>query len=158
MTAAKPTARLSKTPGKTDTQVSVVDQMAEDAEAVTAPPEFPAGAPDLKPLLAIRPRSRRAEFKRRYAEIAEQKPGMEVAQKAAAKLKQGSDERYAAELRLWAQMDDFYDKVDAALRLAAIDPDAYAAWSDAVSDEDLAQTFSAYQARTQPGEAPSSTS
>lgn len=153
-----PRSSLSKTPGKVDSQVSVVDQMAEDAEAVTTPPEFPPGAPELKPLLAIRPRSRRAEFKRRYAEIAEQKPLIEAAQKESAKLKQGSDERYAAELRLWAQMDDFYEKVDGALRLAAIDEDAYTKWSDEVGDEDLAQTFSAYQARTQPGEAPSSTS
>lgn len=153
-----PRSSLSKTPGKADSQVSVVDAMAEDAEAVTAPPEFPPGCPELKPLLAIRPRSKRAEFKRRYAEIAEQKPLIDEAQKAVTKLKAGSDARYAAELRLWAEMDDFYEKVDAALRLAAIDEDAYSKWSDEVGDEELAQAFNAFQARTQPGEALSSTS
>jgi hypothetical protein len=138
---------------------SLVDQMAEDAEAVAAPTEFPKGAPELKPLLAIRPRSRRAEFKRRYAEVAEMNGEVKTLQREVAKLKQGSDARYAAELRLWAQMDDLYDKVDGALRLAAVDEAAYTAWSDGLEDDtDLMTTFSVYQQRTQPGEASSSTS
>lgn len=136
--------------------VSVVDQMADDA----APPtEYPPGTPALKPLLAIRPRSRRAEFKRRYAEVAEMKGETEKLQAQAEKLKQGSDARYATELRMWAAMDDIYDKVNAALRLAAVDIEAYDAWSDALEDDtDLMTAFNVYQSRTQPGEASSSTS
>jgi len=138
---------------------SLVDQLSEDADAITAPTEFPKGAPELKPLLAIRPRSKRAEFKRRYAEVAEMNGEVKALQREVAKLKQGSDARYAAELRLWAQMDDLYDKVDGALRLAAVDEAAYTAWSDGLEDDtDLMNTFAVYQQRTQPGEAPSSTS
>jgi hypothetical protein len=141
-----------------DQEPSLVDQMGEDAENVEIPKEYPPGVPALKPLLAIRPRSRRAEFKRRYAEVAEMRALIKDAQAEVSRHKEGSDAHYAAQMRMWAQMDDVYQKVDEALRLAAVDPDAYAEWSDEVSDEDLMTTFNVYQSRTQPGEALSSTS
>lgn len=141
-----------------DDALSVVDQLADDAESVEAPKEYPPGVPALKTLLAIRPRSRRAEFKRRYAEVAELNVKVKALQAEATKHKSGSNERYAADLRVWAEMDDMLDIVDKALRLAAVDPEAYAAWSDEVSDDDLMLTFNVYQQRTQPGEALSSTS
>lgn len=142
-----------------DEQPSVVDALADDAEAVEIPTEYPAGVPALKPMLAIRPRSKRAEFKRRFAEVAEMRGLVEKSRAEAVKLKEGSDERYAAELRMWAQMDDLYDKVNAALRIASADQDEYDTWSDALEDDnDLMTTFTVYQSRTQPGEASSSTS
>jgi hypothetical protein len=151
-----PTRSTAKKPAELP---SVVDQMGEDAEGVEVPTEYPPGVPGLKPMLAIRPRSKRAEFKRRFAEVAEMRSLVEKAQAEAGKLKQGSDDRYAAELRLWAQMDDLFDKVNAALRIAATDEAEYDAWSDALEDDnDLMTTFSVYQSRTQPGEASSSTS
>lgn len=134
-------------------EVSVVDQLADDA----VPTEYPAGVPALKPLLAIRPRSKRAAFKRKYAEVAEASAKVKKMQADAAKLKAG-DAKYAAELRLWAEMDDLYQVVDELLRTSAVDEAAYSAWSDEVEDADLMTTFSVYQQRTQPGEASSSTS
>jgi hypothetical protein len=138
---------------KTDA-ISVVDQIADDADAVAQPTEYPDGAPALKPMLAIRPFSRRAEFKRRYAEVAEQKSELDRLQVEAAKHKQGSEEHYAAQLRMWAAMDDIFEKVNNALRMAAVDVEAYDRWSDNLTDDnDLMTTFNVYQQRTQPGEA-----
>lgn len=149
-----PRSSVSKTPGKADPQVSVVDQLADDAASVDQPASYPEGAPALKPMLAIRPFSKRAEFKRRYAEVAEAKVELDRWQTEAGKHKPGSDEHYAAQLRMWAAMDDVFEKVNAALRLAAVDQEAYDRWSDnLVDDNDLMTTFNVYQQRTQPGEA-----
>lgn len=135
-------------------KVSVVDSLAEDAAAVEMPTEYPKGAPSLRPMLAIRPFSKRAEFKRRYAEVAETKGKLTELQAELAQLEQGTDAHYAAQLRMWAAMDDIFEKVNDALRLAAVDQEAYDAWSDALTDDnDLMTTFNVYQQRTQPGEA-----
>lgn len=157
---AKPAAK------KDEPNVSAVDRLADDAaaakpDAVEAPTEYPAGAPALKPMLAIRPFSKRAEFKRRYAEVAQAKGMIAEAQREVAQIdpKKDEDAHYAAQLRLWAVMDDVYEKVNAALRLAAVDVEAYDAWSDTLEDDnDLMTTFNVYQYRTQPGEARGSTS
>lgn len=147
-----PRSSVSKT--KASDQPSVVDQIADDADAVAQPTEYPDGAPALKPMLAIRPFSRRGEFKRRYAEVAEQKIELDRLQVEAAKHKQGSEGHYAAQLRIWAAMDDIFEKVNNALRMAAVDAEAYDRWSDNLTDDnDLMTTFNVYQSRTQPGEA-----
>jgi hypothetical protein len=136
--------------------VSVVDQMGEDATPV-APDEYPPGTPELKPMLSIRPRSRRAEFKRKISEI-----NAALAEckriEAEGKRAKGVEEQQSAQFRLSAAMDDLYQIMDEALTLAAVDPDAYAKWSDEASDVDLNAAFTVYQRRTQPGEASSSTS
>jgi len=141
---------------KKDDQDSVVDQLAEDAAAVELPTEYPPGAPALKPMLAIRPFSRRGEFKRRYAEVAETRGELIRLQRELAEIdaKTNQDAHYSAQLRVWAAMDDIFEKVNAALRLAAVDVEAYDRWSDSLTDDnDLMTTFNVYQQRTQPGEA-----
>lgn len=148
----------TRTTTKTDADPSVVEQMADDAATATAPKEFPPGAPEFKALLGVRPRSRRAEFKRCYAAIAEMNVTIKALQAEAKQHDEGSDQRYAAEIRLWAQMDELGELAEAALRLVAVAPDAFEAWVLEVSDEDLMTTFSAYQAMAQPGEASSSAS
>ena len=136
-----------------DTQ-SLVDQMAEDA--VEVPTEYPPGVPELKTMLAIQPRSRRAAFKRKYAEVAEFMATVRDLEKSTKKIK-NADERQVAELRLWAEVDELYQRIVDALRIAAVDETKFDAWADEVQDEDLQTTFAVYQQRTQPGEAPSST-
>jgi hypothetical protein len=139
---------------KAEPEVSVVDQLADDAATVEMPTEYPKGAPALKVMLAIRPFSKRGEFKRRYAEVAETKGELAKLQAELTSLEQGTDAHYAAQLRVWAAMDDIFEKVNAALRLAAVDVEAYDAWSDGITDDnDLMTTFNVYQQRTQPGEA-----
>jgi hypothetical protein len=138
-----------------DDDASLVDQMAEDA--VEVPTEYPPGVPELKTMLAIQPRSRRAAFKRKYAEVAEYMSTVRELEKNTKKIK-SDDERQVAELRLWAEVDELYQRIIDALRIAAVDEAKFDAWADEVSDEDLQATFAVYQQRTQPGEAPSSTS
>lgn len=147
---------VSKTPGKTD-EPTPLDVMADDAAA--QPVDYPPGAPAFKSLIAIRPFSRRAAFKRLYAEVAEKKGELDKMQADAAGHEEGTDTHYAAQLRVWAAMDEVFEKVNGALRLAAVDQDAYDAWSDTITDDnDLMTTFNAFQQRTQPGEASSSPS
>lgn len=140
---------------KADDSPSLVDQMAEDA--VEVPTEYPPGVPELKTMLAIQPRSRRAAFKRKYAEVAEYMATVRDLEKNTKKIK-NDDERHVSELRLWAEVDELYQRIIDALRIAAVDETKFDVWADAVSDEDLQATFAVYQQRTQPGEAPSSTS
>jgi hypothetical protein len=148
-------------PAKKPADVSVIDQMAADA----APAEYPEGTPELRPWLQIRPRSRRAQFKRKYAEFSKvrddvrrfQESGLFNAPEDGA---EETPERTAEKLRMWADMDDYYQLMDELLELAALDPVAYRSWSDAptLTDETLSQAFTVYMMRTQPGEASSSAS
>lgn len=155
-TPMPPRSTVSKTPGKID-EPTTLEAMADDAAA--APVDYPPGAPVFKSLIAIRPFSRRAAFKRCYAEVAERKGELDKLQAEAAKHEEGTEAHYAAQLRVWAAMDEVFEKVNGALRLAAVDPEAYDAWSDGLADDnDLMTTFNAFQQRTQPGEASSSPS
>lgn len=135
---------------------SVVDELADDAN----PPEYPEGAPLLKPFLQIRPRSRRAEFKRGYAKFEGAQKRMAELQSSAALMGDGEDttERTAERMRIWAEMDDYYQLMDDLMALAAVNPDAYREWSDEAGDETLAAVFTVYARRSQPGEASSSAS
>jgi len=134
---------------------SLVDQLADEVKTKTA---FPPGAPELKVMLAIQPRSRRAAFKRRYAEVAEASTGVRKLESETNKIKDTDERKPAAQLRLWAEADDLYQHIIDMLRIAAVDEEKFDVWADEVSDEDLNATFAAYQERAQPGEAPSSTS
>jgi hypothetical protein len=137
--------------------VSVVDQMADDVESVEVPTEYPPGVPEFKVYFALKPRSRRAEFKRHLAELTELNPTLRAEQAAIAKMK-GEGEKGAASMRLWARMDEMYEIVEKALRLVAVDVEKFDAWAEDVSDEDLQTTWAVYQTKAQPGEALSSAS
>lgn len=149
MTTAR---RAAPKPAPKQDEPSVIEQLADDA----VPTEYPDGAPGLKPYLAIRPRSKRAAFKRRLSEYAEMARKMQARQAELPDEDDDSDEATPARMRLWADMDDLYQIADDLLRMAALDDDEYSTWSDEVSDEDLMTTFNVYQSRTQPGEASSS--
>lgn len=137
--------------------VSVLDQMATDVESTEVPTEYPPGAPEFKVYLALRPRARRADFKRLLAELTELNPELRAQQAAIAKLKdRGAKE--AASMRLWARMDEMYEIVEKALRLVAVDVEKFDTWAADASDEDLQTTWAVYQTKAQPGEAPSSAS
>lgn len=137
---------------KTEPQVSVVDQLADDAETVGKPTEYPPGAPEFKVLLAIRPRSRRGDFKRLLAELAEKS---NIARDEQAKLKETTDPRQHEQIlyRFSASLDDTLEVIEKALRMVAVDTEKFDAWAADVSDEDLQVTWAVYQQRTQPGEA-----
>lgn len=133
-------------------QPSMVDQLAEDA----IPDEYPAGSPELLPYLQIRPRSRRAAFKRKYAELAELQESAQLVQKAAKV--DDADGDVADKLRLWADLDDIYQLMEELLEMAALDSAAYQKWLLEADDQALATVFQVYVKRSQPGEASSSAS
>lgn len=135
---------------KPATKPSVIDQLAEDA----IPDEYPAGTPELLPYLQIRPRTRRAEFKRAYAQFAElQEKVSSIGRDALAE-----DAPVAVKMRAWADLDEVYGAMEELLALAAADADAFQAWVVNANDELLAQVFQIYAKRSQPGEASSSAS
>lgn len=138
-----------------DDEPSAVDQMASDATSTTA--EYPPGTPELKVLLAIRPRGRRGDFKRLLAQIAEKSAAVRGEQEAMSKIK-GVSAKEAAGMRMWADMDDLLELIEKALRLAAVNVEKFDAWAAEVDDDDLQAAWVAYQQRTQPGEASSSAS
>jgi hypothetical protein len=144
-------------PTKKIDDVSVIDQMAEDVDSVEVPKEYPPGAPEFKVYLALRPRTKRGEFKRLLAELTEMNPTLRAEQDAISKLKDQS-RREAASMRLWARMDEMYEIVEKALRLVAVDVEKFDVWAETVSDEDLQATWAVYQQKAQPGEASSSAS
>ncbi len=140
---------------------SLLDDMADDAN----PPEYPEGTPELYPIPAIRPRSRRAEFKSRYADLVKLQRQMDAHRKIVGPLGEDADddaqespERAEAMYRLWSQSDLMYEIVTDLMVLAAVDPDQMSKWADAADDAELAAAFAAYQHRAQPGEASSSAS
>lgn len=133
----------------TKTDRSTIDELAEDA----APPEYPDGAPLLRPYLQIRPRSRRAEFKRKFADFTALKDKVDEI-KASGVL--GEHAEQADRLRAWADLDDMYQQMDELMALAAVNPVAYQEWSDEVDDDVLVTVFNVFMQRTQPGEASSS--
>lgn len=130
-----------------------LDAIADDAEL----PEYPEGAPLLQSYLKIRPRSKRAEFKRKFADVSEMQKEIDAI-KASGALNEAGDNQ-AAKLRAWAQLDDMYQQIDELLEMAAVNPAAYREWSDTTEDDtQLVAVFNAYMKRTQPGEASSSAS
>lgn len=141
---------------KPDQQLDVIAELADDA----VPVDYPEGAPALLPILAVRPRSKRGELKRAFGEFNDVRDEItELKSSPALKAENSADEELQAErLRLWARMDDYMQKMDDVLVLAAADPEAYRRWSDDATDEVLSQTFMVWAKRAQPGEASSSSS
>jgi hypothetical protein len=139
--------------------VSVVDEMVDDAN----PPDYPAGTPTLIEYRFLYPRSKRGEFKRLLAKFrrAQEKVNSGVADGLAEdgdKDEELSAEQQEARIELAADADDLFDLMDRLMRMCAADPDEYEAWTRVVEDVVLAKTFSVFMARSQPGEASSSTS
>lgn len=133
---------------------TLIDELAEEADP--APVEYPDGAPELKPYLQIRPRSKRAEFKRAYAAFAKRQDTiaeLTKAAKATAAAKKPDAQQNIDNMNLWADADDLYQEMDDLMRLAAVDNEKYALWSDEVEDQDLITTFQVFMQRSQPGEA-----
>lgn len=155
MTTAKPSTRRA-TPkaasAKSDTKPSTVDEMAEEA----VPVDYPPGTPELLSPLSLRPRSRRAEFKRRYSSIVKKYESMKELR---AIVEADQDPPEHEKLRISAELDDVYQAIDDVLRIVAADPQVYAVWSDELEDDNVLMTvFNVYQRRAQPGEASSSMS
>lgn len=136
---------------------TLIDDLA--AEAAPEPEEYPDGAPELKPYLQIRPRSKRAEFKRKYADFARRQGTVNALMKASKDVEDVESptaEQAGEKMKLWADADDLYQEMDDLMRLASVDPEKYAVWSDEVADDELIATFKVYMKRSQPGEASSS--
>lgn len=130
---------------------SMIDDLADDA----VPAEYPEGAPLLRPYLQIRPRSRRAEFKRRFADFTTVQAKVDEIRQSGAL---ADDAEQGDRLRAWADLDDMYQQMDELMELAAVNPEAYREWSDEVNDDDLVRVFNVFMQATQPGEASSSAS
>lgn len=141
---------------KPDQQLDVIAELADDA----VPVDYPEGAPTLLPILAVRPRSKRAELKRTFGEFTNIRDEINTLKSSPVMQAENSasEELHGERLKLWARMDDYMQKMDDVLVLAASDPDAYRAWSDEATDDELTQTFMVWAKRAQPGEASSSSS
>lgn len=157
-----------------DTEPDAVDQLADDAAAETL--EYPEGAPELLPVLAL-PRMRRADAYEVLGHIQDQQRQVKQLERddegeptGDPDLDDGLTEEdaelkpveldplsYGAQYRVVAYIEQY-------LGVVAKSPKAYAAWvagpngNDGVSDADLVKTFNVYMRRSQPGEAASSTS
>lgn len=139
---------------------SLIDALHEDADAFT---EYPPGCPELIPFLELRPRSRRARFKRKFAECTALEDTVKDVQRRAKKLAATSKvtpELQSLRMQLSADMDDLFGLMDEVLEIAAVDEVKWRAWSDGLAgnDADLARVFQLYMQRSQPGEASSSAS
>jgi hypothetical protein len=67
-------------------------------------------------------------------------------------------EQEALRMQAWADSDDVLQLMDDFMRLCASDAAAYEKWSAEADDEELSKVFQVFIARSQPGEASSSTS
>jgi hypothetical protein len=138
--------------------VSVVDQMADDAN----PPEYPEGAPALIEYRYLYPRSKRGEFKRKLATFQESQTKLNAAKEAGLFEQIEQDdltaEQQQARIMLAADADDMFALMDDLMRMCAANPDGYDAWARSVDDAGLAKVFEVFMQRSQPGEASSSTS
>jgi hypothetical protein len=138
---------------------SLVDALRDDAAALT---EYPPGTPELIPFMELRPRSRRARFKRKFAECTALEDTVKDVQSRAKKLARTTKvtpELAALRMRLSADVDDLFGLMDEVLTIAAVDETKWRMWSDGLQDEnDLARVFQLYMQRSQPGEASSSSS
>lgn len=119
---------------------TAADALAEDA----APPPWPDGAPELTAFLKL-------PFRQRGQFMAQMGP---LQERIAALPSKGTK----AGLAEAAVMFDTLADIDDLLRLVAADESTYTAWVAEAGDAEFMDLFSAYFARSQPGEAPSSSS
>lgn len=131
-------AAVSEPPAPTMT-----DKLQADAQVNV--PDWPPGAPELRPLMRL-PFDERADAFARFAEV--------QALGDLAQLKEG-EQASASKI---AQMYRAYAKLDSFLRTVAVDPGEYERWDGRWDDERFGKLWSAYQARMTPGEASRSSS
>jgi len=128
---------------------AVVDAIDEEAN----PPEYPDGSPLLMTIAQIRPRSKRAVFKRLLADFLEKQGAVNLLVPKADS--DATDQ--ATKVRSWAEMDELYQQMAELMELAAANPEHCVAWTDEADDAQLLAVFQVFMRRAQPGEAPSST-
>jgi hypothetical protein len=142
---------------------SVVDQMAADA----APPvEYPPGTPELVEIKHVRPRQRRADVKREFKKFQVVQEKLDGFRSAGVfdELDESAEEKPAdpglPEQRIEASavLDEMLQTMDDVLGMCASDPAAYQRWSAEADDDLLSTVFGVWSARSQPGEASSSSS
>jgi hypothetical protein len=140
------------------TEVSDVDERVDDAN----PPDYPDGTPTLIEYRFLYPRSKRGEFKRLLAKFRGSQDKLNSAKDDGLFDEDKDDELTAeqqeARIELAADADDLFDLMDRLMRMCAADPDEYDAWTRKVEDTVLTEVFTVFMARSQPGEASSSTS
>jgi len=127
---------------QTELTPTVIDALQEDAN----PPEYPQGAPRLWPYLRL-PFRKRAQFFATYKQVQEKQ---EILQGSTRKRGRPSQ---AATIDSAQQLYELYALMDDLLRIAAVDDNEYDRWINNVSDDEFMQVFTAYSARSQPGEA-----
>lgn len=138
-------------------EIETLDMAAAvDDEAI--PPEYPPGAPVLMTIAQIRPRSKRAEFKRKLADFTGLQEAAEKMQAGASATKPDGKADQPTQIRTWADMDDLYQLMVELMELAAVNPEHCLEWTDAADDQELLAVFQVFMRKAQPGEAPSSTS
>lgn len=151
MATATQKPRTRTTAASADSAPSVTEELAADAASDKV--EYPEGAPELLPVLAL-PRLKRADYYEAMSAVA-------VAQKAT-KLDafddKAGDRPVEVKLTQMAGFTRLVGAIEDLLAIVAVDLDAFRAWSAKVPDAELVQLFNAYQAATQPGEASSSAS
>lgn len=123
-----------------------LDALQQDAQVPGSVPQWPEGAPELRPLFAL-PFDERADAMDRFAEaqdiyktLEDREEGAPVQPREAAKL-------YRA-----------YARLDAFLLSVAVDPEAYRRWVGRWDDKQFSDLWLAYNARMSPGEAKRSSS
>jgi len=138
-----------------EAKASAVDELRADAKAAIKAVEYPEGAPKFRPLLDL-------EFDERGPAIAEYQamqrflkahPGVTKAKEVDA----DSD----AEVEIGDETIEVYQLLaimNRFMKLVAVDQDEYATWKGRKDAAVFTQTFNAYQAESQPGEASSSAS
>jgi len=118
------------------------DVIAQDA----APPEFPPGCPEFRPLYKLSFLDKAAAFE--LFDAVEEVGKTEIMPKKGEPV---SGRQAAVMYRALAKIDDF-------LMFVAVDKEAYSSWEGRHNDTMFSQAWAAYQARMQPGEAVSSSS
>jgi hypothetical protein len=141
---------------------SVVDQLAEDA----APAEYPPGTPELVPIVHVRPRGRRAEVKRKFKEFQTIQQKLDDFRAAGvfdeldepAEAKPATPQVHEARIEASALLDEMLQTMDDVMGMCASDPATYQRWAADADDELITTVFGVFSARSQPGEASSSSS
>ena len=134
---------------------SMVDALAADTKAADEPPEYPEGAPKFYWVMRA-PYRQRAEGARRYRAVQDFLKAHPELTKAVEV--DESDEDAEVDWDRAANSWELMALLDEALESLAVDPAAYRAWDARMDSDVLQQTWSAYQAAAQPGEASSSSS
>ena len=139
-TAPEGTAAHAAAQAEQQPKHSAAEALAQDAN----PPEYPPGAPELRPYMRL-PRRERAEFFVQLDPLQEKVSRMPA---------QGT----SIGLREAAEMYQTMADIEDLLRTVAVDQTEFDAWVVEADDKAFMELFTAYFARSQPGEAARSSS